>query len=78
MGPMLIANSSIPETPCFYLDDKFHLTSLCFIFTSIFVSCIVLKVYEAKDKKIVDKIDLFAGSALLLLYLFFMLSAFLN
>ena len=72
VSSMLVANSSIPETPYFSLSDKIHLTSLCFIFISIFVSCIVLKIYKAKGKKAAGKIDLFAGSALLASYLVFM------
>lgn len=78
VSSMLVANSSIPETPYFSLSDKIHLTSLFFIFISIFVSCIVLKVYKAKGKKIAGRVDLFSGSALLMLYLFFMSSALLN
>jgi len=71
VSSMLVANSSIPETPYFSLSDQIHLISLFFIFISIFVSCIVLKVYKAKGKKIAGKIDLFAGSALLGSYLVF-------
>ena len=78
VSSMLVANSSIPETPYFSLSDKIHLTSLFFIFITIFISCIVLKVYKTKGKKTAGRIDLLAGSALLLLYLFFMFSVSLN
>jgi len=72
VSSMLVANSSIPETPYLSLSDKIHLTSLFFIFISIFVSCLVLKVYKANGKKAAGRIDLYAGVALLLLYLGFM------
>lgn len=64
VSSMLVANSSVPETPYFSLSDKIHLTSLLFIFISIFVSCIVLKVYKTSGKVAADKIDLVAGPLL--------------
>jgi len=72
VSSMLVANSSIPETPYFSLSDKIHLTSLLFIFISIFVSCIVLKVYKTKGKEVAGKIDLLAGSSLLVSYVILM------
>jgi hypothetical protein len=78
VSSMLVANSSIPETSYFSLSDQIHLISLLFIFISIFVSCIVLKVYKAKGKKVAGKIDLFAGSVLLASYLVFTTIIFLG
>lgn len=72
VSSMLVANSSVPETPYFSLSDKIHLTSLLFIFVSIFVSCIVLRVYKTNGKKLAGKIDLIAGSFLLGTYALFM------
>lgn len=68
VSSMLVANSSIPETPYFSLSDKIHLTSLFFIFISIFISCLVLKVYKTNGKKVADKIDRFAGPFFLVSY----------
>ena len=72
VSSMLVANSSIPETPYFSLSDKIHLTSLLFIFISIFISCIVLKVYKTKGKEVANKIDLLTGSFLLVSYVLLM------
>jgi len=72
VSSMLVANSSVPETPYFSLSDKIHLTSLLFIFISIFVSCIVLKIYRAKGKEVAGKIDLLTGSFLLVSYVLLM------
>jgi len=72
VSSMLVANASIPDTPYFSLSDKIHLTSLLFIFASIFLSCVVLKVYKLKGKKLAGRIDLVAGSTLVASYLIFM------
>jgi hypothetical protein len=69
VSSMIVVSSNLPENPYFTLSDKVHLISLGFIFLSILVSCIVLKVSKNGFALIARRIDLGAGTGLLALYI---------
>ena len=68
VSSLIVANTTIPETPYFSLSDKIHLVSLGFIFMTILSSCILLKICRECNLEKIKRFDLYGGGGLLVLY----------
>jgi hypothetical protein len=69
VSSMIVVSSTMPENPYFSLSDKIHLTSLSFIFFSLFASCIVLKIEKNAFPELSRKTDKILACGLLTLYI---------
>lgn len=69
VSSMIVVSSNMPENPYFTLSDQIHFMSLAFIFLTIFVSCIVLRVYKSGREVLSRKIDAITGVSLALAYI---------
>jgi len=68
VSSMIVVSSNLPENPYFTLADKVHLTSLGFIFLSILISCVVLKIHKHGHTLASRRVDLFAGLMMVAAY----------
>lgn len=69
VSSMIVVSSNLPENPYFTLADKVHLTSLGFIFLSILISCIVLKIHKQGFTSASRRVDMFAGLTMVAVYI---------
>jgi hypothetical protein len=68
VSSMIVVSSNMPENPYFSLSDKVHLLSLGFIFLSILISCVVLKIHKHGYLVASRRIDLCAGITMVAAY----------
>lgn len=68
VSSMIVVSSNMPENPYFTLSDQIHFSSLGFIFLTIFVSCIVLRLQKQGRESLSRKMDRLVGGALAIAY----------
>jgi hypothetical protein len=64
VSSMIVVSSNMPENPYFTLSDQIHFVSLAFIFLTIFVSCIVLRLYKKGREHLSRRVDALMGIGL--------------
>jgi len=69
VSSMLVVSSNMPENPYFSLSDKIHIFSLLFIFLTLFISCISLRLKKMGYNKVSFRVDMYAGISCTLLYI---------
>jgi hypothetical protein len=69
VSSMLVVSSNMPENPYFSLSDKIHIFSLMFIFLTLFISCISLRIRKMGYVKGSFRVDLYGGISCTLLYI---------
>jgi hypothetical protein len=69
VSSMLVVSSNMPENPYFSLSDKIHIFSLLFIFLTLFISCISLRLKKMGFNKASFCVDVYAGISCTLFYI---------
>jgi len=69
VSSMLVVSSNMPENPYFSLSDKVHVFSLLFIFLTLFMSCISLRIKKMGYNKGSFRLDLYGGISCAVLYI---------
>jgi hypothetical protein len=69
VSSMIVVSSNMPENPYFTLSDQIHFVSLGFVFLTIFVSCVVLRLKKMEFDKLCNRVDVFMGFFLAISYI---------